>query len=134
MNAIKPLTIEETALKEEMKSRCLNKGQYIDEKAKDKFKMLCHLEDFEVQYWNLQSQLEQKEKQYCERTDCSGRIGNSKKVEELLKENNQLKDNWNKLKEWLEERKFVYNITGEDLDEDTSITEVLVKMQEIEGK
>ena len=42
-------------------------------------------------------------------------------------------DNWNKLKEWLEERKFVYNITGEDLDEDTSITEVLVKMQEIEG-
>ena len=25
-------------------------------------------------------------KQYCERTDCSGRIGNSKKVEELQNE------------------------------------------------
>ena len=40
-------------------------------------------------------------KQYCERTDCSGRIGNSKKVEELQQENKQLKElidtilNWN---------------------------------------
>ena len=68
---MKPLTLEETALKEEMKERCLAKGQYIDEKAKDKFKMLCHLEDFEVQYWELQE------------------------------ENKQLKDNWNELKKWL---------------------------------
>ena len=43
-------------------------------------------------------------------------------------------NNWNELKEWLQERKFVYNITGEDLDEDTSITEVLDKMQEIESR
>ena len=69
---MKPLTLEETALKEEMKERCLAKGQYIDEKAKDKFKMLCHLEDFEIQYWELQQ------------------------------ENKQLKDNWNKLKEYIE--------------------------------
>ena len=53
MNKIKPLSIKETALKEEMKSRCLNKGQYIDENAQDKFKMLCHLEDFEIAYWEL---------------------------------------------------------------------------------
>lgn len=53
---MKPLTLEETALKEEMKERCLSKGQYKDEKAKDKFKMLCHLEDFEVQYWELQKE------------------------------------------------------------------------------
>ena len=52
-NRIKPLTLEETKLKEEMKERCLTKGQYIDEKAKDKFNMLCHLEDFEIQYFNL---------------------------------------------------------------------------------
>ena len=52
-NRIKPLTLEETKLKEEMKSRCLSKGQYTDEKAKDKFNMLCHLEDFEVQYYSL---------------------------------------------------------------------------------
>ena len=53
---MKPLTLEETRLKEEMKARCLAKGQYIDEKAKDKFDMLCHLEDFEVQYWELQQE------------------------------------------------------------------------------
>ncbi len=50
---MKPLTLEETKLKEEMKTKCLNKGQYIDENAKAKFDMLCHLEDFEVQYWEL---------------------------------------------------------------------------------
>ena len=31
-------------------------------------------------------------KQYCERTDCSGRIGNSKKVEELQQENKKQKE------------------------------------------
>lgn len=53
---MKSLNLEETRLKEEMKSRCLNKGQYIDENAKAKFNMLCHLEDFEIQYWNLEQQ------------------------------------------------------------------------------
>ena len=68
---MKPLTLEEIALKEEMKERCLAKGQYVDENAKKKFDMLCHLEDFEVQYWELQQ------------------------------ENKQLKGNWNKLKEYI---------------------------------
>lgn len=68
---MKPLTLEETALKEEMKERCLAKGQYVDKNAKAKFEMLCHLEDFEVQYWELQQ------------------------------ENKQLKDNWNELKKWV---------------------------------
>ena len=53
---MKPLTLEETRLKEEMKSRCLVKGQYVDENAKKKFDMLCHLEDFEIQYWELQEE------------------------------------------------------------------------------
>lgn len=53
---MKPLNLEETRLKEEMKSRCLNKGQYTDENAKAKFNMLCHLEDFEIQYWNLEQE------------------------------------------------------------------------------
>lgn len=53
---MKPLTLEETRLKEEMKSRCLAKGQYVDENAKKKFDMLCHLEDFEIQYWELQEE------------------------------------------------------------------------------
>lgn len=72
---MKPLTLEETRLKEEMKSHCLAKGQYVDENAKTKFDMLCHLENFEAQYWELQQ------------------------------ENKQLKDNWNKLKEYIKETK-----------------------------
>lgn len=40
----------------------------------------------------LQKENEELKKQYCERIDCSGRIGNSKKVEELQNENQQLKD------------------------------------------
>lgn len=71
---MKPLNLKEIALKEEMKERCLAKGQYIDENAKAKFEMLCRLEDFEVQYWELQQ------------------------------ENKQLKGNWNKIKEYFNER------------------------------
>lgn len=56
---MKPLTLEETRLKEEMKNNCLKVGKYKDEKAKDKFEMLCHLEDFEVQYWKLQQENKQ---------------------------------------------------------------------------
>lgn len=56
---MKPLTLEETALKEEMKERCLAKGQYTDENSKAKFEMICHLEDFEVQYWELQEENKQ---------------------------------------------------------------------------
>ena len=59
---MKPLTLEETRLKEEMKERCLAKGQYVDENAKAKFDMLCHLEDFEVRYWELQKENKQLKK------------------------------------------------------------------------
>ena len=44
----------------------------------------------------------------------------------------KVQNNWNELKKWLEENRFKYNITGEDLDEDIAITEVLNKMQELE--
>lgn len=50
---MKPLTIEEVGLKLEMKKNCLNGSKYKDENAKAKFDMLCHLEDFEIQYWEL---------------------------------------------------------------------------------
>ena len=103
---MKPLTLEETRLKEEMKSRCLAKGQYVDENAKKKFDMLCHLEDFEIQYWELQQ------------------------------ENEQLKDNWNKLKEYCKENTLCYEVGD---DENTKLIgskihglNVLDKMQELE--
>ena len=105
---MKPLTLEEVKLKEEMKERCLNKRQYIDENAKAKFDMLCRLEDFEVQYW------------------------------ELKKENEQLKDNWNKLKkflkDWEENEKYCYLANSAiDRCRKDIYGEVLDKMQELEG-
>lgn len=62
MNKIKPLTLKETALKEELKESYLDHGQYIDKKAKDIFNMICHLEDFEIQYHKLESNWEQLKK------------------------------------------------------------------------
>ncbi len=109
---MKPLTLEETKLKEEMKERCLNKRQYIDENAKAKFDMLCHLEDFEVQYWELQQ------------------------------ENKQLKDNWNKLKEFIGEcleaintiQKSIGNAIEDYTPRILTYNQILDKMQELEQR
>ena len=108
---MKPLTLEETRLKEEMKERCLAKGQYIDEKAKEKFNMLCHLEDFEVQYWELQKENEILKENAKNNDKVVDKVNWENQL--LKKENKQLKiqisareevcnrleNNWNKLKE-----------------------------------
>lgn len=124
---MKPLNLEETRLKEEMKERCLNKGQYIDENAKAKFDMLCHLEDFEIQYWEL---LKENKilKQNAENND---KVVDKVNWENMLlkKENKQLKDNWNKLKEWASN---FYN--SEEVGwAGCGMRYTLEKMQEIEG-
>ena len=87
---MKPLTLEETRLKEEMKERCLNKGQYVDENAKAKFYVLCHLEDFEVQYWELQQENKQLKAQIEEY---------QKALDETLSEKIDIENNCNKLKQ-----------------------------------
>ena len=89
---MKPLTLEETALKEEMKERCLVKGQYIDENAKAKFDMLCHLEDFEIQYWKLQ----QENKILKENAENNDKVVDKVNWENMLlkKENKQLKQKY----------------------------------------
>ena len=98
---MKPLTLEETRLKEQMKERCLAKGQYIDENAKAKFDMLCHLEDFEVQYWELQQENKhlkehiEKYEHYCKTTG----------IEEIMKENKKYKEVIDKAIEILEKVK-----------------------------
>lgn len=51
---IKELSQEETALKEEMKDNCLKKSEYVDEKAKEKFKRSCRLDKFELECWNIE--------------------------------------------------------------------------------
>ena len=87
---MKPLNLKEIALKEEMKERCLAKGQYIDENAKAKFEMLCHLEDFEVQYWELQQENKQLKAQIEEY---------QKALDETMSEKIDIENNWNKLKQ-----------------------------------
>lgn len=117
---MKPLTLEETAIKEEMKEKCLAKRQYVDENAKAKFDMLCHLEDFEVQYWELQQ----------ENKKLNGAI---QTYDILLKanteENKRLKDNWNELKKFIVKEYYMYL----PLEASTkSITILINKMQELE--
>lgn len=68
---------KEIKLLNEMKSRCLEKGQYVDEKAKDKFNLLCCLECYVIKYEELQQELKQKQDvidkaiEYCENYDWS---------------------------------------------------------------
>ena len=52
--------------------------------------------------------LKELRKQYCERTDCSGRIGNSKKVEESQQENKKLKEVINKAIEYIRNHQLVF--------------------------
>lgn len=58
----------------------------------------------------LQEENQQLKKQYCERTDCSGRIGNSKKVEELEK---RLEASERARKEAIEHIKELYDNTDD---------------------
>ena len=122
---MKPLTLEETRLKEEMKSRCLAKGQYVDENAKKKFDMLCHLEDFEIKYWELQ----EENKILKENAENNDKVVDKVNWENMLlkKENEQLKDNWNKLKECLKE--VMNSSNGDDKD---FVETILNIMQELE--
>lgn len=126
---MKPLSIEETKLKEEMKANCLANGQYIDEKAKEKFKMLCHLEDFEVIYWNSQ---QENEKLTAEKNVQKEMIENFIKENQQLKiqisareeEHMKLESNWDELKEWLEKHW--------QQSQDIWFVKIINKMQEIE--
>ena len=96
---MKPLNLEETRLKEEMKERCLNKGQYIDENAKAKFDMLCHLEDFEIQYWELLKE----NKILKQNSENNDKVVDKVNWENQLlkKENKQLKEEKRKVRDYI---------------------------------
>ena len=54
-------------------------------------------------------------------------------IENLQQENKQLKDNWNKLKEYAKENLYFYSgYQGEDLEIDIAIQGILDKMKELE--
>ena len=56
---MKPLTLEETGLKEELKRQYYEKEKLGIKNSRENFEMLCHLEDFEIQYWELQKENKQ---------------------------------------------------------------------------
>ena len=73
---MKGLSTEEVGLLTEMKDRCLNKGLYINNNAEKKFKKLCHLEDFSIQYYELQNNWNEL-KNYLEKQIIDSKAGSS---------------------------------------------------------
>ena len=109
---MKPLTLEETKLKSEMKNNCLKGGKYKDEKAKDKFKMLCHLEDFEVQYWELDEENKRLRKTIIHNEKCRRKMQQS-----LIKQIDDLELQCKKQKEVIDRKKYLLKEQGTELKE-----------------
>lgn len=134
---MKPLTLEETRLKEEMKERCLAKGQYIDENAKAKFKMLCHLEDFEIQYWELLKEnkhlkMINKEYERLNKENYRGfKIINVQEynIDELLSYK-KYKDNWNKLKEHIGAEWYCFDNESVEFEVAKDILNKMLKLEQ----
>ena len=85
-------------------------------------------------YQELQEENNQLKEQYCERTDCSGRLGNSRKVERLIQENNLLKQQRQELRSWLEEYKEnSYGLGSYETGISDALGDVLNKLNELEG-
>ena len=59
---------------------------------------------------------------------------NCEKLEKLQQENKKLKDNWNKLKEWLKEyEQGTYGLGSYETGLSDGLGDVIKKMQELEG-
>ena len=94
---IEELLEENKELKEKFKAT--NKGLQKVVLKRKKWKHRYQLARCEIKELKRQNEFLMKrdnkcqmlEQQYCERTDCSGRLGTSKKVEALEKENQELK-------------------------------------------
>ena len=77
---------------------------------------------------------------YCNRTDCSGRIKNSRKYDSLYQKYNKQLDNWNKLKECIKECleaiDTIQKLTGNAIENYTprilTYRQILDKMHELE--
>lgn len=66
--------------------------EYLHKLQRENQKLKGSLQTYEILLRVNVEENQRLKEQYCERTDCSGRIGNSKKVEELERENKQLKE------------------------------------------
>ena len=59
------------------------------------------LNSFQQELNELQQENKELKEQYCERTDCVGRLGNSKKVERLIQKNQKLHNKIDKAIDYL---------------------------------
>ena len=137
---MKPLTLEETGLKEELKRQYYEKEKLGIKNSRENFEMLCHLEDFEIQYWELLKENKQLKQQLLiaqtneetfrlEMEDITKTLGLDENtlfddVKVCVK---NLKDNWNKLKEYTQEKYDNPSWAS------CGARYVLEKMQELEG-
>lgn len=86
---MKPLILEETILKEEIKNDCFwDNIHYKNPEAEKVFNLICHLEDLEVQYWELQ----QENKKLKEKIDNIKKIIIDNSYDELYEWFNELRE------------------------------------------
>ncbi len=91
---MKPLNLEETRLKEEIKHDCFwDSVHYKNPDTEKVFNLICHLEDFEVQYWELVEQNKQ-----LKHTIKINERSRRKMQKSLMEKNSKLENNWNELK------------------------------------
>ena len=80
----------------------------------------------------LQQENKQLKECYCNRTDCSGRIKNSRKYDSLYQKYNKQLDNWNELKEYLHNVDVVIDYSENYDGKFINYDELIDKMQELE--
>ena len=120
---MKPLTLEETGLKEELKRQYYEKEKLGIKNSRENFKLLCHLEDFEIQYWELQKENEQLKIQISAREEVCNRLESNwnklnKKYENAVADYEKTMFEKEQLKKQLEELKSTNKVLSEELTKD----------------
>lgn len=88
--------------------------------------------DLVIAYNKLLRVYEQLKKCYCDRSDCSGRIINSRKYDSIQQNFDKQLNNWNKLKEYLHNVDVVIDYSENYDGRFINYDELVNKMQELE--
>lgn len=96
--------------------------KYIKELEENSRILVEQVEDWSDAAFNYSEEIIRLKEQYCERTDCGGRLGNSKKVEKL---ENTIKELRNWLEGMLDDEKDIFSVIR--------VKDVLDKLSELEG-
>lgn len=86
-----------------------------------------NLEQINLTTESLEQENQKLKAQYCERTDCSGRIGNSKKVEQLQTEKEQLNSLVNSCQEEIRRLKLQLQQRDEVINKVKKYNEQIIK-------